>query len=574
MSDDQLLRQLLKEIASIAKRFDVAGSRAFPIWFGMAFCNLSEEEAFEASAIDGANDKGIDFFHVNHDDEIVIVAQCKSSKEGKARGSTGDIDGLLSGLSWLADPEACRVEGRPELTAAAQDYRDALENAYAVEAAYVRMGPKSRTIQKHIDVVARDVASRPGKPSVHSYDIARLLNAFSELVGDTRRIDSETLRFLDEAPLEVKGQFGDAIVVTLPASELVRLHERYGDRLFDRNVRLYLGARKRSINAGIATTLNNLSSKSNFWAYNNGITFVCDNVRTDGDGLCVSNFSIVNGCQTTCVLAENREQVSKEVRVLARFIAPPEGMVDDIILYTNSQNPVRAWDIASQNPIQIRLRDELQRLSPPWLYLIRRGEKPSRQERDAYRDGSDRREMRIDELGQYIAAFDEEPTIAYKNKAFVFSKHHNTFFPRDITVERVLFIWRCGCICRELVLRKRPEARAETASILKKGGQLFVLAVMGKTVRMRNGASFLNGLSARQVTSTRTREKLEAYAEYSLNSYIGAVQDLAELRVAELPTLLRQPEFFSDVLARVERQYEKDRINRKWMDGALPKLKK
>ena len=43
---------------------------------------------------------------------------------------------------------------------------------------------------------------------------------------------------------------------TVPASELVRLYKEYEDRLFDRNVRLFLGAKKGSVNAGIAETLS------------------------------------------------------------------------------------------------------------------------------------------------------------------------------------------------------------------------------------------------------------------------------------------------------------------------------
>ncbi|MCH7494047.1 AIPR family protein, partial [bacterium] len=39
-------------------------------------------------------------------------------------------------------------------------------------------------------------------------------------------------------------------------------------------MRLYLGERKESVNRGIAETLSDEDDIGNFWAYNNGVTFV------------------------------------------------------------------------------------------------------------------------------------------------------------------------------------------------------------------------------------------------------------------------------------------------------------
>jgi hypothetical protein len=99
----------------------------------------------------------------------------------------------------------------------------------------------------------------------------------------------------------VDGEFGSAIVISIPAEELVRLYDKYGDLLFDRNVRLFLGNRKGSINAGIAHTLRDNMQRGKFWAFNNGITMLCDGFKVDdgGESATVSNFNIINGCQTT-----------------------------------------------------------------------------------------------------------------------------------------------------------------------------------------------------------------------------------------------------------------------------------
>ncbi len=95
------------------------------------------------------------------------------------------------------------------------------------------------------------------------------------------------------------------------------LHDEHRDALFDRNVRLYLGARKGSVNAGIRETLNLSNERQNFWAYNNGITFVCDSFDYNGDTgeITVRKFSIVNGCQTTVSIASSPDPAVADVSV-------------------------------------------------------------------------------------------------------------------------------------------------------------------------------------------------------------------------------------------------------------------
>ena len=308
------------------------------------------------------------------------------------------------------------------------------------------------------------------------------------------------------------------------------------------------------------------------WAYNNGVTFVCSEMNVTEHSVDLRGFSIVNGCQTTVVLADNADAVDPGVRVLVRIIASPESIVDDITRYTNSQNPVRTWDIASQHPTQRRLVKEFDQLSPPWLYNTRRGARPRGQNLDRYRGPDGVREMKIDSLGQYMAAYHQEPTLAYRNKAFIFDRHHERFFPRDVKVENALFVWVCGELCREVAAGARQGQDTDDARILKKGGHLFALAVLSQVARWRNGSTFIVNTGVDRIASSRTRDKLRQYAQYSVNQYLRAVRDLEELESAELPTLLRQRNFFDRMLSRVETQYRNDEIDEDRLAGILPTL--
>ena len=67
-------------------------------------------------------------------------------------------------------------------------------------------------------------------------------------------------------------------------------------------------------------------------------------------------------------------------------------------------------------------------------------------------------------------------------------------------------------------------------------------------------------------------EKLRKYAEYARDTYLQAVIDQSEVDKEELPTLIRQREFYNKVNGRIVRQYEKDARATKWLNEALPRI--
>lgn len=79
------------------------------------------------------------------------------------------------------------------------------------------------------------------------------------------------------------------------------MYDRWGARLLEQNVRVFLQARG-CVNKGIRNTLEN--DPEMFFAYNNGIAATAEGVETrhDKNGLVlrtVRNLQIVNGGQTT-----------------------------------------------------------------------------------------------------------------------------------------------------------------------------------------------------------------------------------------------------------------------------------
>jgi hypothetical protein len=157
------------------------------------------------------------------------------------------------------------------------------------------------------------------------------------------------------------------------------------------------------------------------------------------------------------------------LRKIPLFVTASAEIVDDVIQYTNSQNPIRTWDIASQDKTQRRLKTEFDTLSKPYIYLTRRNDKPSGN-LAKYKDTQGiPSQIQIDIMGQYLAAFSGDPILAYKHKAFIFSCYHDSVFLPDVRVEEVLFCWICGEMCKPVIAEMIKQDPDDDGRILKKG---------------------------------------------------------------------------------------------------------
>lgn len=201
-----------------------------------------------------------------------------------------------------------------------------------------------------------------------------------ESIGDLFDVEDVSLKTIWESQptvpepvsLPLKGTFvdpsSDLRVGTVSLTDLYELLKEYRtktgnlDRLYERNVRLFLGGR-RKINRGIAETLN--KKPEIFGLYNNGITIVVSDfsiAKTDDSLTILFDPYIVNGCQTTKTIWEVlgrqlesggtgysseinswHEQAKRGV-VVTKIVKGDNASINDITRYTNSQNAVREQD--------------------------------------------------------------------------------------------------------------------------------------------------------------------------------------------------------------------------------------
>ena len=167
-----------------------------------------------------------------------------------------------------------------------------------------------------------------------------------------------------EAKFEVKGYtpypeiagITEAYLAIVPAKNFVKnvLSDEDGklrNFIFQENVRAFLG-QENPVNRMIKETLVDESGRERFGILNNGITIISPNVKVQSDSIYIENFQIVNGCQTSNVLYENRSVLSDETMLTVRVVeATDTDVISDIVRATNSQSKVEDIQFLSLKPI-------------------------------------------------------------------------------------------------------------------------------------------------------------------------------------------------------------------------------
>lgn len=211
----------------------------------------------------------------------------------------------------------------------------------------------------------------------------------------------------EEIDIDLSGEFGGGLPMLpahLPAEEyrsylavvpgrvLAAIYDRWGARLLEQNVRVFLQARN-NVNKGIRNTLQN--DPTMFFAYNNGITATAENLTTvqqNGALLLTSlkNFQIVNGGQTTASIhaAYRRNEDLTKVCVQMKLSVVAEDRTNEVVPkiseFANSQNRVNAADFFANHPFHVRIEEFSRRIYAPspdgtfhrtkWFYERARGQ--------------------------------------------------------------------------------------------------------------------------------------------------------------------------------------------------------
>ncbi len=434
---------------------------------------LSVAEIEDAVSTDGPRDQGIDAWYYDDTGETprLILIQAKDSQVARADFSKlrdGFLDVILPNRPGRANqslrekaatfrdemPERFRLDMYLTSSVVAQQNLRPSEDGsplytedFSVESSIAEASYYVRDIKYMVD----NIQVIHNNPIDCEFNVER--NSFFEFFvdGNTR-----------------------TVCAALKASELANLFHAYRENLFRKNPRYYLltSANNKAIVGSLKESQN-----AKFFVYNNGLTCVAysvaaDDRSTEGVVIRVSDFQIVNGCQTVALLWSARADhvdISR-VRVLAKIVENPRtGAGADqesemIALRSNTQNPLKAEDWKANDPRQEVWQQKFQRLPEPWFYEIKRGvwatEYRSAQERAPYRIGQTNqyRKFTLKDLGQVCYAFLGHPAEALDKSREIFnsSTRYDQVFPPDLSPNQLLLPYLIFYEA-DLLAKERPE---------------------------------------------------------------------------------------------------------------------
>lgn len=171
------------------------------------------------------------------------------------------------------------------------------------------------------------------------YDAEKIIASCRAIKNSIKK----TIDMVDCAVLPKISNINEAYIGIVRCKEFIKLITNDDgailSNLFEDNVRYFQG--HNMINAEIQATLRNPEKQEEFSILNNGVTIVAREMRRTGNSFTLSGFQVINGCQTSFVLYENRAKLSEESCIVLKVISTTDkNITDSIVKTTNRQTPV------------------------------------------------------------------------------------------------------------------------------------------------------------------------------------------------------------------------------------------
>lgn len=180
-----------------------------------------------------------------------------------------------------------------------------------------------------------------------------------ELYRKTKEKSFATFNFSKRVTIPTDGNIKEGYYGIIPFAEYRKIIIDDKDNIknvFEDNIRDFLGD-DNDVNESMNETLNDSNSIMKFGLLNNGITIVTEDISVTGDCFSITNYQIVNGCQTSHILYENRELAEIDnVYVPIRIIATDDDEIkNEITTATNNQTAIKKEQLAALSDYQRNL---------------------------------------------------------------------------------------------------------------------------------------------------------------------------------------------------------------------------
>lgn len=194
---------------------------------------------------------------------------------------------------------------------------------------------------------------------IEFFDAERLKETYREISRKTvKEIPFNNHISLPDMPdeLKVRQSFVGSISVKSYLDLIENSDGKLSKGLFYDNVRDYQGSNK--VNREIRETIRSVANQSLLSLMNNGITIIAKKVEQIGSKMKLTDFQIVNGCQTSHVLFENKSFLSLDTHLVLKVIETiDQDVTNKIIRATNRQTEVKDEAFESLKPFHKDLQE-------------------------------------------------------------------------------------------------------------------------------------------------------------------------------------------------------------------------
>jgi hypothetical protein len=499
-------KELIIAIDALARRGGISRDRAIAAWYATTLLGIDEDEAIDAASVDGPEDAGCDFIYIDDEQETMYVLQGYVSDRPEKSAAIRKWNALVAALANLRDPISFKHSGRLDIY---ERLTEVDTEDYSIVFGLVTLAAKSDAISRQWETTVRSKTYGHNVSFFYEYQDT-LYDKYLVAKAAGRNVPEDTLNFNGQVA-ELKGEFGQAIVGTVSASELARLHVKYENRLFEGNVRLFIGQRKGGINEKIIDTASNRPGE--FWALNNGITIVAESFECMVESKYkLRHFSIVNGCQTTVSLSkaiETSEDAGKS-QVLVRIVGAKKTLLTDIVRYNNTQNPVKLSAVRLLDPIQEGLRTSFDIIG--YSYAPKQ---------EGARVAKNVKRIELEKIAQYLASMTDETVLeAVTRKMELFDKFYKSVFPRGLLPEKVFLAWQ---IAQEIEKERAALLAANSSpdkvmkTILGIHGTPWGIYVTSYIIQ--ESGSDLSKLTLKRMSTDEFRNAISKYAKRGMELY-------------------------------------------------------
>jgi hypothetical protein len=450
MPIDKLNQEDLKrEIDDLQSRYPRLDIRElFVAWFLRAYVTADETSALNALC-GGSGDKEVDAVLIDDNSRTVFIVQGKYRNKlmDKAEKHADVMSFANLAFKLTGDDEQFQVLGKkisPDVYDRLQKARSKiLKQEYELQLYFVTTGKASGALKEEAQKFVKNI--RECKAAFEFIDGNRVLALLDYYLRDVAPpVAALDLEMEAGNGVEVKGIFHrfdrnldiESWVFSMKGSEVAKMYEEAGPRLFALNIRGYQG--DTDINEGMEDTLE--KNPAYFWYYNNGLTIICDDAEERSSNgkeiLHVSSPQVINGQQTTRTLSKMMAHNSK-ASVTVRVIRVPHTMetdsdhfdtlVSQIVKSTNWQNYILPSDLIANDRRQIEIHRQFRNLG--YWYVRKR---QTRGEAKSEAGGKQYKFVNKTELAQAVAGCDLDPYVVRSGKERLFEeKYYDSIFPTN-----------------------------------------------------------------------------------------------------------------------------------------------